>query len=169
MAPRGRPEVFDGSRRAAEIEHVGHVTAGVAGSRRREDTPGQIRARDKDVVCVCDRREKGLCFPFPCRLRGTASHCTEGCDRKIRGAGCQEGGSRLDVWMEVVLGPRDSSAGLGPAVEESRASWGVRSRNRTRWAVKVLLACKRRALEGTYGGRSSSSNVTRDGFQKTPS
>jgi hypothetical protein len=34
IALRGRPEVFDGSRRAAEIEHIGHGTAEVAGAAR---------------------------------------------------------------------------------------------------------------------------------------
>ena len=58
---------------------------------------------------------------------------------------------------------------MGPAVEESRASWRVRGRNRTRWAVKVLLACKRRALEGRYWDDVvSKQQVTRDGFQVWP-
>jgi hypothetical protein len=68
IALRGRPEVFDGSRRAAEIEHVGHGTAGVAGRRTRvEDTPSRYEA-EKGTSCLCGQREMPSFFPAGCEV-----------------------------------------------------------------------------------------------------
>jgi hypothetical protein len=99
IALRGRPEVFDGSRRAAEIEHVGHGTAGVAGPHARKKTlPVDTRQRKGRRVYAV----KGKGFPSSLQAaRYTASRCTEGCDRKIRGAGCQKERSRMGGWIRV--------------------------------------------------------------------
>jgi hypothetical protein len=49
MAPRGRSEGFDRSRRAAEIEHVGHGTAA-------SNTPGRYEAEKGRVYAVKEER-----------------------------------------------------------------------------------------------------------------
>lgn len=131
--------------------------------RTRIDTPGRYEP-EKGRRCVCGQRDKT--FVSPCRLRGTALRCTEGGGRQEDPGRWLSKGKKQDGWVEVVPGPRGGNAWVGSCGRRIPSQLGgVRGRNRTRWAVKVLLACKRRALEGRYGGRSSSRNRPATGFK----
>ena len=71
----------------------------------------------------------------------------------------------LAVKREEAGCERRRSAGLGPAVEESRASWRVRGRIAQGGLSKYCLHVS--DVRSRVRGTSSSSNVTGDGFQES--
>jgi hypothetical protein len=97
-----------------------------------------------------------IAFPLPAalQLRSTASRCTNGSHED---PGQSEGAKKQEVRFGTDQGAEGSC---------DRRIQRQEQEARTKWAVKGLLACKRRALEGTSLVSSrTAGNVTRGEFQ----